>query len=101
MKPPAPSRIVSAPRSAPMAPPPARPTRLDFVLIVLGFALSLCLADMSGYQKLGPKQAPEQVPEYVVTLIPALSFLPLGVLLFWPVFYATQRILGRPQALAL
>src|SRR5207253_2405473 len=32
-------------------------------------------------------------------ILPALLFLPLGVILLWPLFYTTQRLLGRPQHL--
>jgi hypothetical protein len=90
------------PTSTPVAPPPAlRPTRLDYFLILLGVALSLALAELSGYQARIPHNAPEWVPDIVCRLLPTFLFLPLGVVLFWPVFYITQRVLGRPQALTL
>lgn len=101
MKPPTP-RTPSAPRSVPAAPPPAlRPSRLDYFLILLGCALSLYLVELSGYQAHEAEDAALHVPLYVQRLLPRLLFLPLGILLFWPVFYGTQRILGRPQALTL
>jgi hypothetical protein len=120
MKPLMSTRAVPPPKSVPAAPPPAlRPTRLDYVLILLGLAVSLCLLEMSSHQDHPqqppadnvprassallrlPENAPDYVPPYVLRVLPTLLFLPLGVLLFWPVFYITQRILGRPQALTL
>jgi hypothetical protein len=89
-------------RSKP-APPtiPSRATWLDFFLILFGCALSLILTDLSGFRSF----ASENTPTWVINLQPhslAYSlFLPVGVLLLWPLFYLTQRIAGRKQALTL
>ncbi len=96
MNPPA-SRTVSAPRAAPAAPPP---TRLDFFLIFLGVALSLYLVELAGYQTAKLEHAPAEVPAEVLKVLPTLPFLPLGVQLFWPVFYTGQRLRGRPATLS-
>jgi hypothetical protein len=84
--------------------PPAflvRPTWLDFFLILIGGSLSLVLTDLSGFRS----QYSEVTPHWVVQLQPqALAyalFLPVGILLLWPLFYLTQRIAGRKQALTV
>ena len=80
-------------------PPVSRPTFLDYFLILLGCALSLYLVELSGSLAKVPQNTPDFVPVIARNLLPTLLFLPLGMLLFWPVFYTTQWLAGRPQAL--
>jgi len=73
----------------------SRPTWLDFFLILVGCAASLVLTDWSGFHAHETRQTPELARRLLLGHLPALLFLPLGILLFWPVFYATQRLGGR------
>ncbi|HYT88015.1 MAG TPA: hypothetical protein VEL76_04790 [Gemmataceae bacterium] len=99
--------VERAPRAAkPVAAPAvplSRPLWFDFFLIMLGCALSHFLADWSRFVALPsdtPGETPESVKELLLPSLPRLLFLPLGVLLFWPIFYLTQRLAGRKQALS-
>jgi hypothetical protein len=90
-----------APRVAkPVAAPAvrlSRPLWFDFFLILLGCSLSHFLADLSQFRA----EPTDETPAGILPLLPSLPrllFLPLGVLLFWPIFYLTQRIAGRKQA---
>jgi len=78
----------------------ARPSGLDFFLILVGSSLSLLLTDLGGFQA-----APTEVTPHGALLLlrslPYLLFLPAGILLFLPLFYLTQRIAGRRQTLSV
>jgi hypothetical protein len=80
--------------------PLSRPTGLDYFLILFGAALSLFLQQISRLEVFPRTKAPEWVVLYVVPVLPSLLILPQGILLLWPLFYCTQRLVGRPQALA-
>jgi hypothetical protein len=97
------------PVAQPVAPPPnstsryspaQRPTWLDFCFVLLGVTLSLVLTDWSGFTARGTDQTPAAVAEQLVRFLPALIFLPVGLLLFWPVFYLTQWVRGRREPLS-
>src|SRR5262245_46826097 len=102
----------------PKPPPPLpRPNWFDFLLILLGCALSLLLTDLSSFRaqprestptwlaeplQRAPKDATPDVllagsQRTVLGLLPYLLFLPLGILLLWPLFYFKQRLGGRTQ----
>jgi hypothetical protein len=78
----------------------ARPTWLDFFLILAGCALSLLLTDLSGFRA-RPTEATPNGALLLRRSLPYLLFLPAGVLLLFPLFYLTQRISGRKQALTV
>jgi hypothetical protein len=79
--------------------PESRPRWADYFLILCGSALSLFLAEMSGLKAIPAGASPGPLLQMVARLEPALLFLPQGIVLLWPLFYATQRLLGRQQAL--
>jgi hypothetical protein len=79
--------------------PVSHPTGLDYLLILTGFALSLFLQQISRLEVSLGADAPNWAIPTVIPLLPTFLILPQGVLLLWPIFYATQRLLGRPQAL--
>jgi hypothetical protein len=102
----------------PKGPPPLpRPNWFDFLLILVGCALSLLLTDLSGFRALPGESTPgwlteplQRVPpgatldvvpapsqRTLLNLLPYLLFLPLGILLLWPLFYFKQRLGGRTQ----
>ena len=58
---------------------------------------SLVLVEWCGFQP-GPRHG-EAGPLWLVRLLPTLLFLPQGIYLFWPLFYASQRACGREQGL--
>jgi hypothetical protein len=82
----------------PAPPPPGRPTFLDFLLILLGCALSRFLYYLAGPTIRPLEHIPLDVP-WLPSLIVELVVLPQGIVLFWPVFYALQRLRGRSQSL--
>src|SRR5260370_26495484 len=84
------------------APPvPSRPRFLDYFLILLGSGLSLLLAELSGVRAVPAAEPPVRFLAALVRIVPHLLFLPLGILLCWPMFYTTHKILGRTQALTV
>jgi hypothetical protein len=97
---------------APIATPPSlshrqpqalrasRPTVLDYLLILVGWSFSLVLTDWSGLRATAQEETPAAVSEHLLKHLPDLLFLPVGVILLWPIFYLTQRVVGRPAALA-
>ena len=79
----------------------SRPRFLDYFLILLGSGLSMLLAQMSGLQAHAATEAPDRFLAAFLHIFPALLFLPLGILLWWPVFFTTQKIFGRKQGLTV
>jgi hypothetical protein len=77
----------------------SRPTLFDFLVIVLGFALSLFLCRLEGLRVIAAPTPPSAVAAYLVPILPQLLRLPEGVILLWPVFLTTQRLMGRKQGL--
>src|SRR5262249_35422453 len=76
-----------------------RPGFVDYVLLLCGCALSLLLVEWSGLRAV-PVQEVGPGAETVLRLLPHLLFLPLGIILLWPLFYATQRLGGRDTGLS-
>ena len=74
---------------------PSRPTLFDFLLVVTGFALSLFLFQWPTLQAIPAPGAPEAAATYLVPVLPQLVRLTEGVILLWPLFLITQRVLGR------
>lgn len=82
-------------------PPPSRPRAADHFLILLGAAVSVFLATAGGLRIVPPNDhAQGPLGQAFVASLPAWLFLPIGITLFWPLFYLIQRILGRPGGLA-
>jgi hypothetical protein len=81
-----------------------RPVWLDFFLILVGCALSLLLTERAAFRAVpSPDESLSWIKEShsLLTWLPHLLFLPLGILLFWPAFYLTQRFGGRSVNLAI
>ncbi len=75
----------------------SRPGLVDYFLILAGCGLSLLLVEWSGLQAAPPG---EGAATAVWKILAYLLFLPQGMLLGWPLFFATQRLAGREQALS-
>jgi hypothetical protein len=87
-------------RASPVATPVSRPTAVDYLLIFLGCGLSLYLNQISGPQPKAKDHIPLWIAQDLVPQLPPLLLLPQGIILLWPLFYGTQRLLGRSQALS-
>ncbi len=89
-------------KAAPAAPPPPppAPTFLDLFLLTAGFGLSYLLLPLD-YPHLSPGATDQPVRIALVRALPGLLRLTEGAILLWPIFHASQRILGRRQALTL
>jgi hypothetical protein len=85
---------------APALEPPPQPALIDYLLVFLGLGISTALADMSGLRTLGPGTTPAALLQVLLRALPTLLFLPVGVALFWPIFYLTQWLRGRRQGLS-
>jgi hypothetical protein len=79
---------------------PTRPRVVDFLLMFVGFGISALLAELSGVIVVGDESSSVWLLA-VQRILPTLLFLPVGVLLLWPVFYISQKVLGRQQPLTL
>src|SRR5688500_14536066 len=93
------ARPVAARPAIPVPAPPPRPNWLDYLLILVGVALSLVLTDLSGYRALPTADTPAAVSGVALRSVPHMLFLPLGILLLWPLFYLTQKMAGRTEPL--
>jgi hypothetical protein len=76
----------------------SRPRFIDYFLMLCGAGLSVLLAEWSEV-RVTAGDASRPGPAFVKVL-PYLLFLPQGIILLWPIFYATQRAGGRDVALA-
>jgi hypothetical protein len=81
----------------PSAPP--RPYLLDYLLLLVGFSLSLYLMDLSPLAVEPADQVAQPALRAWVVFLPRLMRLPEGVILFFPVFFVLQKILLRRQAI--
>ncbi len=77
----------------------SRPTGLDYFLVLLGCSLSLFLHAISHPEPVARAQVPAWVAGELLPLLPTLLALPQGIILFWPVFYALQKLRGRRESL--
>jgi hypothetical protein len=85
------------PSRAPTAAPASRPSLVDFLLLLTGCGLSLFLARLPLLREPAPRDL--TLAAVVVPVLPTLLRLPEGVILFWPLFFLTQLVLGRSQRL--
>ncbi len=76
-----------------------KPRFPDYFFILTGLALSALLAGLSGLQVRSARASSSALMQALTQVFPTLLFLCLGVVLLWPVFYLTQRALGRTQEL--
>jgi hypothetical protein len=61
----------------------------------------MLLGEMSGLRAEPASVNPPRITQFVVRIIPHLLLLPLGIILFWPVFFATQKLFGRQQGMTV
>ncbi len=80
--------------------PLSRPLMSDYLLMLLGFSLSLYLGLLSGLQP-DFRAAESQFALALRGVLPLLIFLPIGVVLLWPIFFIFGKFAGRTQGLAL
>jgi hypothetical protein len=79
--------------------PPSRPCLLDVFLLLAGCSLSLYLIQLSPLVvEVSEPVASTQLRDFILFL-PAVMRLPEGIILLWPLFFGTQRALGRAQGL--
>jgi hypothetical protein len=74
-----------------------RPTVVDFFCILIGFTITLILSDWSGLRAIATETTPELVKTNLLGLLSAALLLPVGILLFWPLFFFTQAVRGRTE----
>jgi hypothetical protein len=74
---------------------------LDYLLILAGSGLSLFLTELGGLRVVRGDDVASTLGRSSLAVLPFLLLLPVGVILFWPAFYATQRVQGRTQGLTL
>ncbi|HYV34617.1 MAG TPA: hypothetical protein VE988_02870 [Gemmataceae bacterium] len=80
--------------------PAFRPTWFDFLFILAGVSISLLLAQWSAFTPRDTDATPAWVKDHVLPFLPTLLFLPVGILLFWPLFFLTQWLRGRTDAMS-
>ncbi|MCI0681772.1 MAG: hypothetical protein L0Y71_06685 [Gemmataceae bacterium] len=77
----------------------SRPGLIDYLLIWLGVGVSALFARMTGLRMVLPEGDPGPAWQALCEVLPALLLLPVGVILFWPIFYTTQWLCGRRSGL--
>jgi hypothetical protein len=78
----------------------SRPGFIDYFLILCGGGLSLLLVEWSDF-KVSAGEGSRLAGSALVRIHAYLLFLPQGILLGWPLFYATQRAAGRDAAMTV
>lgn len=97
-----PSSSAAQPVAKPSPAPPAVPSRpraFEYFLILLGIFFSALLAFWS---QVHVSFEPDVAGTFERGLEPAvllMLFLPVGIMLLWPVFYLVQKLMGRKQGL--
>ncbi|MCI0642066.1 MAG: hypothetical protein L0Y72_10835 [Gemmataceae bacterium] len=96
---PQPRPVAVAPQGSRPTPVATRPRLFDYLILFLGIGVSALLADVGGLRAI-PSEI--DVSAFVASFarnLPFLLFLPLGIVLCWPVFYFNQKLLGRQREL--
>ena len=75
--------------------PAAFPIWSDYLVILLGCAFSVILAGYGKLRVTAPDPPPSWLSTSIITHMPALLYLPIGIYLGWPVFFAVGRLRGR------
>src|SRR5262249_12113972 len=76
---------------------PTRPRFVDYLLLLVGVMLSALLGALSELRVDSTSTNPWLLAW--AQLFPFFLFLPVGIILLWPIFFTTQKIFGRPQSL--
>jgi hypothetical protein len=77
----------------------SRPSLVDYLLLLAGCSLSLLLLKLSPIRvEAGPRAGSGALHDLVEAL-PDPMRLPEGIILLWPLFFLTQRLLGRVEGL--
>jgi hypothetical protein len=82
-------------RQKPPPAPPTRPHLLDYFLLLGGFAVSLYLMDLHPWSVQPLDSITSEPWRRIIEFLPRLVRLPEGVILFFPLFFLPQFILGR------
>jgi hypothetical protein len=78
---------------------PNRPGLLDCFLLLCGPALSLCLCRVPLFDVKPNGSFTDPLILSFLPLLPTLLRLTEGIILLWPLFFASQRLRGRTQGL--
>lgn len=81
--------------------PPTRPRLFDFLFLFAGVGASAYLAKMTGLTMSVAAGEPSAMLQTLLDILPTLLFLPVGIILGWPIFYATQWLCGRQRGLTM
>lgn len=79
---------------------PPRIRWTDYMMLFFGVGLSLWFADLMGVHA-DVNASWSRFRQAFVRELPALLFLPLGMQIFWPIFFLEQKLLGRKQPLTM
>src|SRR5437773_1997934 len=91
------ARPAVAPKPPSIVLPPTVPRFVDYFLILVGVTLSALVGQLSGLRVDIQSHNPWLLAW--AQLFPVFLFLPVGVILLWPLFFATQKVFGRQQGL--
>lgn len=93
-------RMQSAtPAATPQPPVLPGPSFLDYFLIFCGAGLSVLLAQLSGLHV--DHENARGLLLHLHSVLPQMLFLPMGIVLFWPIFFGVQKVLGRNTGMTL
>ena len=90
------------PSPTPAAPAPAGfPFWLDYLFMLVGCAISLVLSKYTYTRITQTDVTPGWIPDPLIVVLPALLLLPVGIYLWWPVFFIATRFRGRTKDLTV
>jgi hypothetical protein len=81
--------------------PPSRPRLFDYLFLFAGVGASAYLTKMTGLTMTLAAGEPSAMLQTLLDILPTLLFLPVGIILGWPIFYATQWLCGRRRGLTM
>jgi Na+/proline symporter len=95
---------MSQPQPAPKPPAPVEtraivPTWIDYFLVLAGVGLSLFLTELVGLRTYRTDLSPGWMTAELARILPHLLLLPVGIMLWWPLFFMLGRLRGRPKEL--
>jgi hypothetical protein len=88
---------------APTNPPSAAtfPYWWDYLFMLLGCGISLVLAHFITLRVTRSDLTPDWLPNALIAELPRLLLLPVGIYLWWPVFFLLARFRGRSPQLSV
>ncbi len=78
----------------------ATPTWFDYFFVFAGCGISLVLVRILNFRAISTQATPDWMMEPLIKVLPEMMFLPVGIIVWWPLFFVAARIRGRSGELS-